>query len=159
MWEVSERIEINAPAESVWKVIADIEGHAQLAGSGEVQAIRILGPLAAGTVFEGDIAVSTVGSFVSRNVLDVVDEPRELRWTSYPPLDDDETQDHQIEVRWSFVLTPTATGTTAEHSTFIPDPKLGAAELAAFVERTDRITTVREGMRATLANLKARAET
>jgi hypothetical protein len=40
----------------------------------------------------------------------------------------------------------------------IPPPKAGADELAEFFARTDRITTVRDGMGRMLANVKAAAE-
>ncbi|MEX1009076.1 MAG: hypothetical protein WD271_14690 [Acidimicrobiia bacterium] len=158
MWEVVERAEIAARPGRVWRIVSDIEGHVDLAGSGEVRAIRIDGPLAAGTSFEGDIAVGEVGSFVSRNTIDIVDEARELAWTSFPPLDDDETEDHQIEVHWWFRLAPSWNGTELEHGFRVAPPRAGAVELAAFLERTDRLTTVRRGMVATLANVKARAE-
>jgi len=157
-WEASESIRVEASPEDVWAIVADIEGHSALAGSGEVLAIRLSGPLAAGTTFEGDIRVDEFGSFVSRCVVEDVTEPTRLAWVSYPPLDDDEIDDHQIEVHWSFDLTPADGGTEVEHRFFVPPPKLGAEELAEFMERTDRITTVRAGMRQTLANLKRAAE-
>lgn len=49
-------------------------------------------------------------------------------------------------------------GTAVEHGFRVLEPKAGAAELAAFLERTDRIATVRSGMRQTLANVTARCE-
>lgn len=60
-------------------------------------------------------------------------------WRSYPPLDDGETPEHQIEAIWSFVLEPTGAGTAVTHSFQVPKPKAGADQLAAFLERTDRI--------------------
>jgi hypothetical protein len=158
VWEVVERAQVATRPGRVWQVVSDIGGHAALAGSGEVRAIRIGGPLEPGTEFEGDIAVGEVGSFVSRNRIDVVDEPNELAWTSFPPLDDDETEEHQIEVHWWFRLAPSWNGTEVEHGFRVFPPRAGADELAAFLERTDRIATVRRGMVATLANVKARAE-
>ena len=96
---------------------------------------------------------------MSRNVIEDATEPTRLAWVSYPPLDEGEMEDHQIEVHWSFELTPTGDGgTDLRHSFSVPSPKLGADELAAFLERTDRIATVRSGMKQTLANVKAAAE-
>lgn len=158
MWGAIERIEVDAPPERVWAIVSDIEGHAALAGSGEVLAIRMLGPLAEGVWFEGDIRTGEVGSFVSRNRVDVLDPPRALCWRSYPPLDPGETEDHQIEVTWWFRLAPSATGTAVEHEVSVAPPKAGAEGFAAFLERTGRVATVRAGMARTLANLKARAE-
>ena len=70
------------------------------------------GPVVAGSTFEADVRTGEVGSFVSRNIVVDATEPRRLAWVSYPPLDDDETEDHQIEVHWSFDLTPTPDGGT-----------------------------------------------
>lgn len=158
MWEAVERIAIEAPPESVWAIVSDIEGHPNLAGSGEVRSIRMDGPLAVGTTFEGDVVVGTYGSFVARCAVTALEPGRELAWVSYPPLDEGETEDHQIEVHWSFLLAPVGDATEVEHRFHVPEPKMGTEELAAFLERTDRITTVRAGMRATLENLKRRAE-
>ena len=123
-----------------------------------MRGIHIDGPLAVGTEFEGDVHVGEVGAFVSRNRIDVVDEPTEFAWTSYPPLDDDETEDHQIEVHWWFRLAPNWTGTGVEHGVRVSPPRAGAEEFAVFLDRTGRLGTVRRGMIATLANVKARAE-
>jgi uncharacterized protein YndB with AHSA1/START domain len=154
MWHASERIEIAASPQVVWAVVADITSHVDLAGSGEVKAIRFDGLLEPGVTFEGDIATDEVGTFVSRNVVHDVDAPHLLVWRSYPPLDDDETPEHQIEVIWSFALSPTDTGTEVTHRFEVPRPKAGAEQLEAFLERTNRIETVRQGMRRTLENVK-----
>jgi uncharacterized protein YndB with AHSA1/START domain len=156
--EATETVHIAAAPERVWAVVANVRGHAALAGSGEVLAIRMDGPVVAGATFEGDIRVGEVGSFVSRNVVEEVSEPHRLAWVSYPPLDEDETEDHQIEVHWSFDLVPAEGGTELRHGFRVPPPVLGADELAAFLERTDRLATVREGMRRTLENAKSAAE-
>jgi hypothetical protein len=159
VWEVVEHAEIAAPPRLVWTIVSDVPLHVELAGSGEVRGIRIDGPVAVGTEFEGDVVVvDEVGAFVSRNRIDVVDEPTEFVWTSYPPLDEGETEDHQIEVRWWFRLAPNWMGTALEHGFRVAPPRAGADELAAFLARTDRLATVRRGMVATLANVKARAE-
>ena len=158
MWEVVERTQIAAVPGAVWRVVSDVASHPELAGSGEVQTVRLDGPVAEGTTFESDVAVGVVGSFVSHNRIDRVDDTRELAWTSYPPLDDDETPDHQIEVHWWFRLAPSWQGTELEHGFRVPPPTAGADELGAFLERTGRLETVREGMVRTLANVKARAE-
>jgi len=158
MWEHVERAEVAATPERVWAIVSDFEGHPRLAGSREVLAVRMAGPLAPGTTFEGDNLAGEVGSFVSRNRIEVVDPPCELAWMSYPPLDDDETEEHQIEVRWWFRLAPAGAGTAVEHGFLVREPRAGADRLAAFLERTGRLDTVRAGMRQTLANLARLAE-
>lgn len=158
-WDVVETVHVAATPELVWAVVSDIERHPALAGSGEVLAIRLSGPVAVGTTFEGDVRVGEVGSFVSHNVVEEATEPSRLAWVSYPPLDDDETEDHQIEVHWSFDLVPTGDGDTeVRHGFWVPPPTLGADALAQFLERTDRIATVRAGMQRTLEIIKAVAE-
>ena len=158
MFEAEERVEVEAEPEQVWAVIADFGSHPVLAGSGEVKAVRIDGPVAVGAEFEGDVVVGGVRSFTSRNVIEVADRPHELGWVSFPPLLDGQTPDHQIEVHWTFRLTPTETGTSVEHRFLAPAPKADADEWIALMERIDRVSTVREGMRRTLANLKYAAE-
>lgn len=118
MWEVVERAEIAARPGRVWRIISDIEGHADLAGSGEVRAIRI----------------------------DVADEPRELAWTSLLSLDDGTGE--PTEVQWWFQLAPNWTGTEVEHGVRVERAPLASEQL-----------DVRRRLVATLANVKARAET
>lgn len=158
MWGGMVEADVSAPIEQVWAIVSDFDGHTRLAGSGEVRAIRMDRPVVAGATFEADVAVGVVGSFTSRNHVDVADAPQELRWTSYPPLDEGETPDYQIEVRWSFVLSPLTGGTRVEHAFEIREPKAGVDELRAFLERNDRVNAVLAGMRTTLENLKAAAE-
>lgn len=158
-WEAVESLHVTVSPERVWAVVSDIERHPVLAGSGEVIAIRMTGPVTVGATFEADVKVGEVGSFVSRNVIEDATEARRLAWVSYPPLDEGETEDHQIEVHWSFDLTPTANGgTDVRHGFRVPAPKLGAEQLASFLERTDRIAKVRSGMKRTLENVNAAVE-
>jgi hypothetical protein len=158
MWEVVERVTVAATPSALFAVVRDFEQHPRLAGSGEVRSLTLDGPLAAGTTFRSEVSVGVVGSFVSTNRIDSVDEPRRVEWTSYPPLDDDETPDHQIEVHWWFALTPVGDGTELEHGFRVPVPRAGAEEFVAFLERTGRLDTARAGMVRTLANVKEDAE-
>lgn len=158
MWDAIERITIDAAPDAVWAIIADTDAHPRLVESGGIRAIRMAGPLQAGTLFDGDIAVEGTRPFTSRNVIEIVDPPIELAWTSYPALESGKTVDHQIEVHWSFQLVPESTGTLVEHSFFVPDPKAGAQELAERMDRAGTVAAVRAGMRRTLEKLKAAAE-
>ena len=157
-WAADVAIDIAARPERIWAVVSDISRHPALAGSGEVLAIRINGPLAVGTTFESDVKTGEVGSFSPRCVLEDVNEPRRLAWVSLFPLEPGETDDYQIEVHWSFEIKPTSAGSQVRHTVRIPAPKAGADDLAAFFEQTDRIKTVRNGMNQTLENVKAAAE-
>jgi hypothetical protein len=64
---VSEVASCNAARETEERGRQRPSTHAELAGGGGVKAIRLHGPVAAGTTFEGDIATGVVGSFVSSN--------------------------------------------------------------------------------------------
>ena len=157
-WRGEVHTDIAAMPGRVWEVVADFSRHPALAGSGEVLAVRMDGPLAVGTTFDSDVRTGEVGSFSPRGVIEAVEEERRLGWVSLFPLEEGETADHQIEVHWSFHLEPRSTGTRLSHTVHIPPPRAGADELAEFFSRTDRITTVTAGMRRTLANVKAAAE-
>lgn len=157
-WHAEAEIDIAAPPERVWVIVSDISRHPALAGSGEVLAVRMNGPVAVGTTFDSDVRTGEVGSFSPRCVIETLDEGRRLGWVSLFPLDEGETEDHQIEVHWTFYLEPRPRGTRLAHTVHIPPPKLGADELASFFDRTDRITSVRAGMERTLKNIKASAE-
>ena len=147
--------DVAAPPQRIWMVVSDIRRHPQLAGSGEVLAVRMNGPLAVGTAFDSDVKTGEVGSFSPQCVIEDVDEPRRLAWVSRFSLEPGETSDHQIEVHWAFEISPNSSGSLVRHTVRIPAPKAGADELAEFFERTGRIEIVRTGMQQTLENLKA----
>jgi uncharacterized protein YndB with AHSA1/START domain len=153
-WRAEAEIVIEAPRERVWAIISDISRHPALAGSGELLAVRMNGPLAVGTTFDSEVRTGEVGSFSPRCVIETLDDGRRLGWVSLFPLEKGETEDHQIEVHWAFDLAPTPSGTLLAHTVHIPPPKRGADELASFFDRTDRITTVRVGMERTLENVR-----
>lgn len=51
-WHAEAEIDIEALPERVWSIVSDISRHPALAGSGEVLAVRVNGPVAVGTTFE-----------------------------------------------------------------------------------------------------------
>jgi hypothetical protein len=149
VWQVVEQVAIAAPPGRVWRVLADIEGHAGLVGD-DVRAIRMKGPLTVGTTFETE-PTRDHGAIVTQNRIDVVDEARELAWTSFQPstavsLDDSSARPR--EVQWWFRLAPGWTGTDVEHGCRATS-QVGDDAFAA---------EVRARMLVTLANLKAKAE-
>ena len=156
-WYAEAEIDIEAPPEHVWAIVSDISRHPALAGSGEVLAVRMNGPVAVGTTFDSDVRTGEVGSFSPRCVIETLDGGRHLGWASRFPLEEGETEDHQIEVHWTFDLEATPSGTRLAHTVRIPRPRLGAEDLAAFFERTNRIATVRAGMVRTLETINAAA--
>ena len=159
MWEVTERIVVGAPREEVWAVVTDVSGHAELAGSGEIRALRLSGRVGPGASWEADIAVPGLEPFVSRSEVVVFDEPAEFSWTSVPrPIVPGEPRSTP-EVRWWFDLRSAEHGGTAvDHRVLIAPPAVGAEEMVEFFEETNRVESIRAGMRVTLERLKAAVE-
>lgn len=159
MWEVTERIVVAAPREKVWAVVTDVSGHAELAGSGEIRALRLSGGVGLGATWEADIAVPGLEPFVSRSEVVVFDEPAEFSWTSVPrPIVPGEPRSTP-GVRWWFGLAPADEGGTAvEHRVLISLPEVAAEEMEEFFEETNRVEGIRAGMRVTLERLKASVE-
>jgi uncharacterized protein YndB with AHSA1/START domain len=154
VWQVIEQAAIADAPGRVWRVLTDIEGHADLAG-GDVRAIRMHGPLAVGTTFEVDMATRDGRSFVTQNRVDVVREARELAWTSYRSSPD-EPIGQQLELHWWIRLAPGWTGTDVEYGCRLAVPD--DADEGALLEGTDHTAAVRAAMLVTLANLKTRTE-
>lgn len=160
MWEVTERILVEASPEPVWAVVTDVSGHAELAGSGEIRALRLAGPVGLGTTWEADIEVPGLDApFVARSEVVVFDQSSEFSWTSVPrPIIAGEPRSTP-GVRWWFVLASVDGGGTAvEHRVLVTPPEVGAEKMAKFFEETNRVGSIRAGMRVTLERLKASVE-
>ena len=158
MWRGTERIEIAAPAEAVWTVVADVARHPELAGSGEVKAIRVNGTIARGATWEADESIKMVGQFTARSECTVFEPPREFSWKSYPPPIK-KGDDHSVpDVTWWFRLEPRDGNTVLEHSFQVVPPRSGGLMMKVFYLLTRRASTIRKGMRRTLENVKAAVE-
>ena len=160
MWEVTERIVVGAPPEQVWAVVTDVSGHAELAGSGEIRALRLARRVGLGATWEADIEVPGLDEpFVSRSEVVVFDEPSEFSWTSVPrPIVPGEPRSTP-GIRWWFDLAPAEEGGTGvEHRVLVTPPEVGAEEMAEFFEETNRVEGIRAGMQVTLERLKALVE-
>ncbi|HUF83225.1 MAG TPA: SRPBCC family protein [Acidimicrobiia bacterium] len=159
MWEGTERALVAAPPDRVWAVITDVGGHADLAGSGEIGAVRLHAPVAFGSTWEADIRVPGLDEpFVSRSEVVVFNAPTEFAWTSEPrPIVPGDPRSVP-EVTWWFRLAAGADGTTVEHTFRVVEPEVAADQLTEFFERTNRVESLRAGMRPTLENIKARAD-
>lgn len=162
MWEGSERIEIAAPPEAVWAIVTDVARHPEIAGSGEVRAIRMSGPVEAGATWEADEAIKVMGPLTNRFAAGsecvVFDPPREFSWKSYPPPLKKGNPESVSDVTWWFRLSPSGGGTMLEHSFRVVEPRTGGLMLKAFALLTRRMPTIRKGIRRTLQNVKAAAE-
>jgi uncharacterized protein YndB with AHSA1/START domain len=159
MWEGTERAFVASPPQKVWAIVTDVPGHADLAGSGEIGAVRLHAPVGLGSTWEADIRVPGLEApFVARSEVVVFEPPRVFSWSSEPPPlvpDDPRSTPH---VTWWFRLAADGEGTVVDHAFRVVEPEVAADELAEFFERTNRVGSIRAGMRKTLENIKARAE-
>lgn len=159
MWEGTERIHVDASPAVVWDIVADVTRHPDLAGSGEIAALRLSGPVGVGTTWEADIRVPRLDEpFVAVSEVLVYDRPNEFSWSSIPPpLVDGEPESTPL-VTWWFRLRAEDAGTLVEHAFRVVEPAVAADELIEFFETTDRVGSILAGMRGTLENLKRAAE-
>jgi uncharacterized protein YndB with AHSA1/START domain len=67
-------IQVVAPPETVWDVVADIDGWPQW--NADVKSAQLAGPVAVGTAFRWKSGASSLTS-----TLQVVDRPNEIAWT------------------------------------------------------------------------------
>src|SRR2546428_12130791 len=124
MWQGSEQIRVAATPERVWAIVTDVDGHPDLAGSGEGRSIRMDGPLAVGTGWEAEIGVPKIAEpFTARSRVLSLDAPTKFTWTSIPLVDDN--PDERPLVTWFFVITPSSDGCTVEHMCRVDAPKVG----------------------------------
>jgi uncharacterized protein YndB with AHSA1/START domain len=159
MWEGTETIEIAAPPDRIWEIVADLKRHPELAGSGEVLTIENLsGPLAVGTSWESAEKVPKAGSFTAKSEVTEFTPPSVFAWVSHPPpLSKKDVANSTIDAHWRFELAATPTGTRVTHSFRVVEPKKGRLKLTLFYALTGRAKVIQRGMRKTLENLKAMA--
>ena len=158
MWEGTERIEIAAPPEKVWAVVSDVARHPELAGSGEIHAIRVDGPIAAGSWWEADETVKGAGSFTARSECLACHPSHELSWRSYPPPIKKNDPASVADVTWWYRLSPSNEGTLLEHTFRVVEPQSGGLMMKGFYLVTRRPSVIRRGMRRTLENVKRAVE-
>ena len=113
-FQASREAVISASPEKVFGIVSDLENHAELAGSGELQTVRKLtpGPVGFGTVIEADEKVrmgDQTMDLVAKSVVVTCDSPNSVSWISSPvglPV---------RRIQWWFNLTPQGTGTKVVH--------------------------------------------
>ncbi|MCW2781615.1 MAG: hypothetical protein JWR35_2064 [Marmoricola sp.] len=140
---VSESIEINAPAKVVFAILADPRQHSRIDGSGTVRGM-VSGPdrLSSGAHFRTQMKMFGAPYRMKNWVVDY-DEDRSIAWKHIGPA------------RWGYALV-TEGDTTIVTETFDYSRASGGPLL---MMRSLRFPTRnREGIRKTLARLKAAAE-
>jgi uncharacterized protein YndB with AHSA1/START domain len=140
---ISESVEVAAPPEVVFAILADPRQHARIDGSGSVQEM-LRGPerLSKGASFGMDMKLFGL-PYKIRNTVVEFEEGRRIAWR------------HFGGHRWRYVLEPTEGGTRVTESFDYSRyglPQRLVIELAGFPERN------RAGIAATLVKLKVAAE-
>jgi hypothetical protein len=158
MYKHEERRHIDAPADRIFTILADIEHHDALAASGEVKSVRMVssGPLEVGSEWDADEEIKFgrgMQKFVARSTVREYEAPRVLSWTSMPP-----GKPAPRRIQWWYELTPDAGGTQV-----VERVEVDMGPMKNVLMRVPyhfmRGTTVADGMRRTLENLEAKATT
>ena len=147
---------IPASPERVFEILADVERHSELAGSGEPEAIRLLteGPVRVGTRFEADENIMKPRfmrrRFVAQSEVTRFEPPRLIEWRSVPPTSP------AASTIWTYSLSPEGDGTRVHQQCWVrmDNPVLELLMLPfAPLNRFTRGKVVARGMEGTLANL------
>jgi len=156
MYQHEERRHIDAPPEQLFAMLADVEHHTDLAGSGEVKTVRVLTPGDAkeGTRWEADEEVrfgKGTQSFTATSEMVQFAPPYSMSWTSTPP---GKPKPKRIEWTWSFEPSPTGGTDVVERIEVDMGIALNLAMKGMYARK--RGEYVAEGMRKTLDNLEQR---
>ena len=149
----SKEITVKASPEAVFDVVGDLMRHQELAGSGEVLAIRKLtdGPTGFGSVIEADESINIGGEimeFPATSVVVAFDPPKSISWIPVPPLP-------TRRIQWWFNLSPDGEGTRVTHEVEVD---LGEARAMFDDYEGTRAVDIARGMDKTLENLRRSVE-
>ena len=141
---VSSSIDVDAPAETVFAILADPRQHARIDGSGSVRQ-TVSGPqrLERGATFGVDMKLAGVPYRISNRVVEF-EEGRRIAWR------------HFGGHRWRYELEPTAAGGTRVTESF--DYSMYATPQRLLVEALGFPARNRRGIEQTLRTLKSAAE-
>jgi Polyketide cyclase / dehydrase and lipid transport len=153
IFEHDEQRVLATAAEAVFGLVGDPTRHAELAGSGEVKAVRLRGdgPIGVGSTFEADEEICIgrgTQKFTAISTITEYDPPHVISWTSMPP---GRPRPHRIQ--WWYRLEPVGAGTRITERVEVD---LGAVPnvLMKLLYRRVRGPAVRAGMARTLENLE-----
>jgi len=141
---VSSSVDVDAPAETVFAILADPRQHARIDGSGSVRQ-TVSGPqrLERGATFGVDMKLGGVPYRISNRVVEF-EEGRRIAWR------------HFGGHRWRYELEPTPTGGTRVTESF--DYSMYARPQRLLVEALGFPARNRRGIEQTLRTLKSAAE-
>jgi uncharacterized protein YndB with AHSA1/START domain len=155
---VKESIHVDAPAEAVWRLVADVGRHPEFAGPKSItKEIEFDGRLEVGNRW---LAHEKFGpqKFDAPSEITKVEPQRELAWVSYPPVKKEEMRGKGGRVLWSYVLSAEGGGTRLEHNMDVLEPRKGAASLKLLYKVMSLPKKQRAGVLTSLNNIKAAAE-
>lgn len=140
---VSSSIDVEAPAEVVFAILADPRQHSRIDGSGSVRD-TVSGParLSRGATFGVDMKLAGLSYRISNRVVEF-EEGRLIAWR------------HFGGHRWRYELEPVGTGTRVTESF---DYSMYAAPPRLLIEALGFPTRNRRGIRETLVKLRSVAE-
>jgi len=139
---------IAAPVEAVWELVSDVARHPEIAGSGEVRAVEVVGggPLRRGTVFESRQNLRGV-RYVTANKVVIWEPPYRFGWRVGVPGAPGVAQ------VWVFSLRPEAGATRLENAVALVYAFPDLPPLRQIRARLGRAYA--SSMRPTLANAAA----
>jgi hypothetical protein len=149
----TEHAVVNAPQEAVFKIVSDLGGHAEMAGSGEVKTVRRLNDVSGvGAKFEADEVIRVMGrttKMTAESEIVELDAPSVVSWTSMPSV-----PPQPRRIQWWFRLTPTDGGTEVAHECQVDFGPINFLVRGPYALM--RGGAVKRGMRQTLVNLQTR---
>lgn len=151
-----EETVVPAAPDKVFAMVSDLGAHADLAGSGEVKAVRQIegsGP-GVGSAYEADEVITVMGrttEMTARSEIVEYEPTRLVSWTSMPSV-----PPKPKRIQWWFRLTPDGSGTRVVHECEVDFGPV-ANVLLKGPYALARGGAVKRGMRVTLDNLQKRA--
>jgi uncharacterized protein YndB with AHSA1/START domain len=152
-----ESVDIAAPPAAVWALITDIRRHPEFAGPSSItKSIEFDGPIEVGARWTAHEKFGPQ-KFDAPSEITSVEPGRSLEWVSFPPMKD-QNRGRGGHVVWGYVVEPSGEGTRLEHYMRVLEPRKGALFLKTMYAVLSLPRKQREGGIATLANVKAVAE-
>ena len=152
---------INASPQKIFDIVSNLSGHAELAGSGELNKVtqRPAGPVQIGTILAAEETVKMAdGSGMDLTAESIVvtnDAPNSFSWIVNPALPDTVRR-----MQWWFHMSPQGSGTKVVHECEVEFGDLKNVMLIGLRDNYEQVRAgvVRTGMAKTLQNLKGMAE-
>lgn len=155
--DISESTHVAAAPETVWALVADVTRHPEFAGPKSItKEVPFDGPLVPGARW---VAHEKFGpqKFDAPSDVTEVDVDHRLSWVSYPPMRDADRGEGG-RVLWGYVIEAEPDGCRLTHTMQVLPPERGAGMMKAMYVVLNLPKRQREGIRTSLAAIKAAAE-